>query len=650
MAQRVLHITEHDQLTLPAAEAATQTLVVYGGKGMGKTNLVGVLLEELAAAGQRWSLIDPVGVSWGIQYAADGKGPGVECVILGGVHGDIPIDPTGGLVVADFVVDEHANVVIDISRKPDGRMWSIGERIRFVRDYARRLYERQGEKRRPLLQLIDEAGRFAPQNPPKGATDIMECLGAIQVLVEEGRNVGVGVCLVTQRSARMDKTVSELAECMIAFRTVGPRSVDAIVDWFGEHVEKARWKELVEQLRQLPLGTALVVSPGWLGFEGTAPIRKRRTFDSSATPTAAARKLPSKAAARPDLEKLKARLAETSRLAIDSDPRVLRQNRDELDKALHRALATVRTQTEQIQELKARPAKGGTSAETKKDIFKLRRALGEAMKILVKVQAVKFEPGDVKELEGAIGKAVMQIVTAVEQRLTNAIAKVEGVRKTAAAAERTIKQLLEQDVDVEVVVEKREPSIVMPTQRAAARAAAPRPTPSGPAGEDPRLVSAHGALKKHVTGILTALAQHGRRTRAQTLILAGYQPSGDISTAFAAMLEHGWIQENGGGLEITPAGTQALGPFDPLPSGAALREQLLRDDGKLSSAARKILGAAFLAYENSEHPVSRARLHELAGLKPSGDTSTAIARFVRLGWLEQSGREFIAARTFYEEA
>jgi len=38
-------------------------------------------------------------------------------------------------VVADLVADEDVDVVIDISRRPDGKMWSLGERTRFVGEY-----------------------------------------------------------------------------------------------------------------------------------------------------------------------------------------------------------------------------------------------------------------------------------------------------------------------------------------------------------------------------------------------------------------------------------------------------------------------------------------------------------------------------------
>jgi len=126
-------------------DTVTSTIVIYGGKGMGKTNAGAVIVEELTRCKLRWSILDPLGVSWGLRHSVDGKGEGVECLILGGIHGDIPIEPTGGAVVADLVADESVNVIIDFSRKASGEMWSIGEKVRFVTEYAYQLFRRQGE-------------------------------------------------------------------------------------------------------------------------------------------------------------------------------------------------------------------------------------------------------------------------------------------------------------------------------------------------------------------------------------------------------------------------------------------------------------------------------------------------------------------------
>ena len=56
--------------------------------------------------------------------------------------------------------------------------------------------------------------------------------------------------------------------------------------WLGDHVEKARLREVVATIRQLDVGDALIVSPGWLKVEKVIHIRERETFDSSATPKA----------------------------------------------------------------------------------------------------------------------------------------------------------------------------------------------------------------------------------------------------------------------------------------------------------------------------------------------------------------------------
>ena len=319
---RHLHISP--DLTLPP-DAVTQTIVVFGAKGMGKTNLGSVIAEELSRCGLRFVVVDPVGVWWGLQHSPDGKGPGIDVLMLGGRRGDIPIVPTGGAVVADLVVNETVNVVVDISRQPDGKMWSKGQRVKFVTDFCVRLYERQGEDMRPLMLIMDEAARFIPQMMPKGAFDIAACVGAIESIVEEGRNIGLGTCLITQRSARMNKSVSELAACMIAFQTVGPNSVNAILDWFGEHVPKVRWNELVEIIRKLPRGQALVVSPGWLEYEAIARIRLRETYDSSSTPKLREGHQAPRKLTRSDLRKYQTRMADTIEQVKASDPRALNQ-------------------------------------------------------------------------------------------------------------------------------------------------------------------------------------------------------------------------------------------------------------------------------------------------------------------------------------
>jgi hypothetical protein len=516
-----LHIA--DKLKLPV-DTVTATIIVYGGKGMGKTVLGAVLCEELAAAGQRFAVIDPMGVFWGLRHSADGSGPGIEILILGGRHGDIPIEPTGGAVVADLVVDESVNVVIDIKCRADGKMWSRGDRIRFVADYCTRLYERQGERMRPLMQIIDEAGRFIPETIRANQPEISRCAGAASELVEEGRNVGVGVTLITQRSARMSKAVSELADAMFAFRTVGPRSVEAILDWFGEHVPKERWKELIDQLRKLPKGTALVVSPGWLEFEAPAAIRMRHTFDSSATPKAGKERRASGEGARPDLGKYIQRMAETIERVKGEDPRELKK---------------------QIAELKKELAAKGTPVAVQKPEVKWEALLAAEKK--------GYERG-VKEARKAWGPLARAVDTACRMLQANVPAEMEW---------------------------KEQPE---PVARPAARPAevpgwAPEPRSAPPAPRPPSPAPASGSTAKLGEGekkILAAIAQYpAGATRQQLTVLTGYKRS-TRDRYIQYLAAAGRIAVSGDRVLATEEGMAALGPdFEPLPTGNELRRHWL---------------------------------------------------------------------------
>lgn len=400
-------------LKLPL-ETVTSTLIVYGGKGMGKTNLLSVFSEEFYKANLRFSVIDPMGVCWGLQHGADKSKSGIDVLILGGIHGDIPIEPTAGAVVADLVVDETVSTVIDISRHANGKMWSRGERIRFVADYFTRLYERQGEQRNPIFQWIDEAARFLPQQIPHGAVDIARCVGAIEQVGEEGRNVGIGLGLLAQRSARLNKSVAELADCMFSFRTVGPNSIKAILEWFGEHVPKERWKELIEKIRTLPIGNALVVSPGWLQYEGVAQMRPRETFDSSATPRPGkALRAPGKAT-KPDLKKYRERMKETIERAQTADPRALRQQlaeRDQRIKKLEGILVEANARAERIDKKLEKIKPVEKPVITTKQMRELKECAREMNKARAKITGIHEAWGDNLKLIGERINAFLNAVT-----------------------------------------------------------------------------------------------------------------------------------------------------------------------------------------------------------------------------------------------
>jgi DNA helicase HerA-like ATPase len=144
-------------LALPE-EAVTQTFAVLAKRGVGKTYTASVMTEEMLKAGLPVVAIDPIGVWWGLRASADGKREGLPIVVFGGDHGDVPLEKTAGQVLADLVVDERLSCVLDLSS------FRKGEQIRFMTDFAERLYRRNRE---PLHLMIDEADSFAPQRTMK---------------------------------------------------------------------------------------------------------------------------------------------------------------------------------------------------------------------------------------------------------------------------------------------------------------------------------------------------------------------------------------------------------------------------------------------------------------------------------------------------
>jgi uncharacterized protein len=91
-------------LTLPI-EVAGEAIGIVATRGAGKSFTSAVLVEELYGAKVQFAVLDPTGVYWGLRAGADGKSEGLPIIVLGGVHGDVPLEPTAGALIADLVVD-----------------------------------------------------------------------------------------------------------------------------------------------------------------------------------------------------------------------------------------------------------------------------------------------------------------------------------------------------------------------------------------------------------------------------------------------------------------------------------------------------------------------------------------------------------------
>ena len=134
--------------------------------------------------------------------------------------------------------------------------------------------------------------------------------------------------LISQRSASLNKDVLTQVETLIAMRTPSPQDRKAILAWVEQH-EAGR--DAVAELPELAAGEAWLFSPQWLGTLRKVRFRRRRTFDSGATPTVGSRPrtVPARLA-EVDLEQIRAAQPHPK----NADPAVLARRVEQLQAQL----------------------------------------------------------------------------------------------------------------------------------------------------------------------------------------------------------------------------------------------------------------------------------------------------------------------------
>lgn len=330
MSARVLRISP--DLALPL-NAATQKLAALGRTGSGKSYAMTKLAEEMHDAGIQIVTLDPVGIWWGLRLAADGKAPGISIPVFGGLHGDVPLEPTAGAMVADLVVDRGISVVIDVSQFEHDT-----DKAKFAGDFGARFYFRKKASPSAVHVFLEECQEFVPQNPQKGEERMLH---AWQRTVRLGRNFGIGVTLISQRPQDVHKKALNQTECLLAFQLTGPHERKAVEGWIAEKGIEA---DISALLPKLQVGEAHVWSPAWLKISKTVAIAAKRTFDASSTPKVGTR-TEIRELAPIDLEQLRASMAKTIEKAKAEDPRELQKRIKQLEAELKKAATSAPAKT-----------------------------------------------------------------------------------------------------------------------------------------------------------------------------------------------------------------------------------------------------------------------------------------------------------------
>jgi DNA-binding FrmR family transcriptional regulator len=351
-------------------------------------------------------------------------------------------------------------------------------------------------------------------------------------------------------------------------------------------------------------------------------IAQKDTFDVSTTP-----KVGKQVAARDlspiDLDRLRTDMAATIEKAKADDPKLLRARIFALERDLKKGHPAPAGKPAAV------PAKAtGPRREDIATINALRKALEEAMKFIIEINAKDFIGTTAKpanaQIEKAITEATQTVKKMIERHLDQRNKELDALRLQGQRVINRLKGLLDDDVTIKVDVRHNEPFTVSPS--ASARA--------------PRMVSGPGTdLPPAERKFLTALAQQARPlTRNQVAIFAGYSTaSGHVDNTLGALRAAGYAVGGRDGITITDAGLAALGTFDPLPTGEDLRAYWIRE---LEPAASKFLAVLCEIYPST---IERDELATRAGYSPqSGHVDNTLGRLRSLE-LATGGRASIKA-------
>ena len=125
---------------------------------------------------------------------------------------------------------------------------------------------RKHNKIPPFLFVLEEAHNFCPE---RGFGEVPSSR-IIRTIASEGRKFGFGLCVVTQRPARIDKSVLSQCNTQIILKVTNPNDLKAITDSL-EGVTSG----MKEEIKDLPVGVAMVV--GAAEHPLVVDVRIRRT-------------------------------------------------------------------------------------------------------------------------------------------------------------------------------------------------------------------------------------------------------------------------------------------------------------------------------------------------------------------------------------
>lgn len=559
-------------------EALKRHTAILGMTGSGKSSTGRLMVEEVVAQGHRVCILDTIKSDWwGITSSRSGKAPGLPFKILGGPRGHLLLHSSAGKAIGQLVGSGKLPLsIIDMADFEPGGLQ------RFFVDFVPALMR---SMKGVVYLVIEEGHEIAPKERAGFGAENM-AIHFAKKLGTGGRTKGIRLIVATQRVQALHNAVLGSCETVIAHRIGFADDQVPVLKWMKAKIGKENTAIVEAELANLPDGV------GFLASGAPAKIFERvkfplfSTYDNTATPDGDPGEIDVKTAPV-DPDELRAIIGDAVKEAEANDPRALRA-----------------------------------------EIVKLRQELTESAK--APAPAISEEVIDAAHAEGyqrglAEGLAkgenrAKAALTAVADRMRDALAVTDGALgdlDTPMPTPSLIRRGLAE-------TERRDRATALADARRRANMST-KPLDRQIVDRAPR---SNGTLPKGERAVLIAAAQHPNGvTRQQLTVLTGYKRS-SRDAYIQRLRERGYIDAAGDRIHAYDAGIRALGDdYQPLPTGAALREHVLRT---LPEGERKVLELLIELYPD-------------ATMRETIDSTTGYKRSSRDAYLQRlSARELIA--------
>lgn len=257
MTTTKLNIDANGKLDIPLEAVIGEKIAILGVAGSGKTNSAAVVVEELLPH-LPMTIVDIEGEYWGLKEK-------FNLIIIGKSDNvDIEVDASNAAQFATYSVERGVSMILDLSDYDKEQM------SEFMLAYFEALWEATFKARRPYEVVLEEAHEWIPQGV---RAPLKEILARFSL---RGRKRGVGMIIISQRSARVDKDVLTQSRYYLLHRVFHPTDLGVY-----KEILPLNSRLVEEKVGSLQKGTALVLATNDISV---APIRLRHTYHAGATP------------------------------------------------------------------------------------------------------------------------------------------------------------------------------------------------------------------------------------------------------------------------------------------------------------------------------------------------------------------------------